>query len=76
MGLPTSPNTRPTLPDTRPQQQFCGTERSNCMNQTITGCMSGILSMGNSSINIDLTIEDLTKQYDCACETAKSFATW
>ena len=55
------------------QQQLCITEQSNCKNQLPNSCASGSFTRLNNS---SISHEDLIKQYDCACETAKSFATW
>jgi hypothetical protein len=48
------------------QTQQCLTEQSNCLTPLSTSCSS----FGS------MKTEDLIKQLDCNCESAKSFATW
>jgi hypothetical protein len=55
-------------------QGICLTEQSNCQNQANTGCLSSFTTDKWDSSNFQ--IEDLTKHRVCACETAKTFATW
>jgi hypothetical protein len=54
------------------QQGICLNERSNCLTPLNTSCPDFTPNMQNSSVQT----EDMLKQLDCNCESAKSFATW